>query len=189
MVFVSGISFLSISMIAGSLVLSMISILFFFRDNFFYIFDRISSWIGQVEISYQSEQALNAIKSGGFFGRGIGEGILKEKVPEAHTDYVMSVIAEEYGIIIVLLIISLTIFLAIRIFSLANTTKNDFFRLSLIGISSLLIIQSFINLGVTINILPSTGMPFPFISYGGSSIMGSCIALGVALLLSRKEQS
>ena len=189
MVFVSGISFLSISMIAGSLVLSMISILFFFRDKFFYIFDRISSWIGQVEISYQSEQALNAIKSGGFFGRGIGEGILKEKVPEAHTDYVMSVIAEEYGIIIVLLIISLTIFLAIRIFSLANTTKNDFFRLSLIGISSLLIIQSFINLGVTINILPSTGMPFPFISYGGSSIMGSCIALGVALLLSRKEQS
>jgi cell division protein FtsW len=101
----------------------------------------------------------------------------------------MSVIAEEYGIIFVLIIISLTILLSLRIFSLINNTDNDFFKLSLIGISSLLVIQSFINLGVTINILPSTGMPFPFISYGGSSIMGSCIALGLAVLLSKKEQT
>ena len=189
MVFVSGISLLSITVISGSLISLMLGVLFFFKDKFFYIFDRISSWIGKVEVSYQSEQALNAIKSGSFFGRGIGEGILKEKVPEAHTDYVMSVIAEEYGIIFVLIIISLTILLSLRIFSLINNTDNDFFKLSLIGISSLLVIQSFINLGVTINILPSTGMPFPFISYGGSSIMGSCIALGLAVLLSKKEQT
>ena len=166
----------------------MISVLFFFKNKFFYIFDRIVSWVSEAEVSYQSEQALNAIISGGFFGRGIGEGILKESVPEAHTDYVMSVIAEEYGIIIVLLIISITMFLVIRIFALANNSSNNFFKFSLIGISSLFALQSFINLGVTINILPSTGMPFPFISYGGSSIMGSSIALGLALLLSKNEQ-
>ena len=187
-VFASGISFLFISSIGSILVMLMISVLFFFKNKFFYIFDRIVSWVSEAEVSYQSEQALNAIISGGFFGRGIGEGVLKESVPEAHTDYVMSVIAEEYGIIIVLLIISITMFLVIRIFALANNSSNNFFKLSLIGISSLLALQSFINLGVTINILPSTGMPFPFISYGGSSIIGSSIALGLALLLSKDEQ-
>ena len=171
-VFTSGISFLFISSIGTIVTVAMISILFFFKDKFFYIFDRVISWVGEAEVSYQSEQALNAIISGGFFGRGIGEGVLKESVPEAHTDYVMSVIAEEYGIIIVLLIISITMFLVIRIFALANNSSNNFLKISLIGISSLLALQSFINLGVTINILPSTGMPFPFISYGGSSIIG-----------------
>ena len=135
-VFVSGISFLLISSIGLILAVLMISILFFFKNKFFYIFDRIVSWVSEAEVSYQSEQALNAIISGGFFGRGIGEGILKESVPEAHTDYVMSVIAEEYGIIIVLLIISITMFLVIRIFALANNSSNDFLKLSLIGISS-----------------------------------------------------
>ncbi|MDC1256181.1 FtsW/RodA/SpoVE family cell cycle protein [Pelagibacteraceae bacterium] len=188
LVFTSGIGFLFISLIGTIVALAMISILFFFKDNFFYIFDRVVSWVGEAEVSYQSEQALNAIISGGFFGRGIGEGVLKESVPEAHTDYVMSVIAEEYGIIIVLFIISITMFLVIRIFAIANNSSNNFFKISLIGISSLLALQSFINLGVTINILPSTGMPFPFISYGGSSIMGSSIALGLALLLSKDEQ-
>ena len=188
MIFISGISFLFISLIAGSVIAAMISILYFFQNKFFYIFDRIFSWISKVELSYQSKQALNAIKSGSFFGRGVGEGILKEKVPEAHTDYVMSVISEEYGIVIVLLVISITMFLVIRIFSLANNSNENFYKFSLIGISSLIAIQSFINLGVTINILPSTGMPFPLISYGGSSIVGSCIALGLALLISKKNQ-
>jgi len=187
MIFISGISLIFISILSSLIVFIMVSILFFFRDKFFYIFDRIFLWINKVEISFQSEQALNAIKSGSFFGRGIGEGILKEKVPEAHTDYVMSVIAEEYGIVTVLMIILVTIFLVIRIFSLSNLSKKSFNKLSLTGISSLLIIQSFINLGVTINILPSTGMPFPFISYGGSSIIGSGIALGLVLSISRKD--
>ncbi len=76
--------------------------------------------------------------------------------------------------------------LVIRIFSKIRIVNKDFNKLSLLGISSLIILQSFINLGVTINILPSTGMPFPFISYGGSSIIGSCMALGLALSLSKK---
>ena len=186
MVFISGISIFFISIISGILISLMVSILFFFRENFFYIFDRLLSWVGKVEISYQSEQALNAIKAGGFLGRGVGEGILKEKVPEAHTDYVTSVIAEEYGILIVLVIFLIVTMLVIRIFSKIRIANKDFNKLSLLGISCLIILQSFINLGVTINILPSTGMPFPFISYGGSSIIGSCMALGLALSLSKK---
>ena len=186
MLFVSGVSIFFITTISAVLISLMISILFFFKENFFYIFDRLTSWLGKVEISYQSEQALNAIKAGGFFGRGVGEGILKEKVPEAHTDYVTSVIAEEYGILIVMLIFLMVVILIIRIFSKIRNAENNFNKLALLGIASLIILQSFINLGVTINLLPSTGMPFPFISYGGSSIIGSCMALGLVLSLSKK---
>lgn len=186
MLFVSGVSIFFITTISAVLISLMISILFFFKEKFFYIFDRLTSWLGKVEISYQSEQALNAIKAGGFFGRGIGEGILKEKVPEAHTDYVTSVIAEEYGILIVMLIFLMVAILIIRIFSKIRNAENNFNKLALLGIASLIILQSFINLGVTINLLPSTGMPFPFISYGGSSIIGSCMALGLVLSLSKK---
>ena len=186
MLFVSGVSILFIATISGVLISLMVSILFFFKEKFFYIFDRLTSWLGKVEISYQSEQALNAIKAGGFFGRGVGEGILKEKVPEAHTDYVTSVIAEEYGILIVMLIFLMVAILIIRIFFKIRNTENNFNKLSLLGIASLIILQSFINLGVTINLLPSTGMPFPFISYGGSSIIGSSMALGLVLSLSKK---
>ena len=186
MLFVSGVSIFFIAIISAVLISLMVSILFFFKEKFFYIFDRLTSWLGKVEISYQSEQALNAIKAGGFFGRGIGEGILKEKVPEAHTDYVTSVIAEEYGILIVMLIFLMVVILIIRIFSKIRNAENNFNKLALLGIASLIILQSFINLGVTINLLPSTGMPFPFISYGGSSIIGSCMALGLVLSLSKK---
>ena len=186
MLFVSGVSIFFIATISAVLISLMVSILFFFKEKFFYIFDRLTSWLGKVEISYQSEQALNAIKAGGFFGRGVGEGILKEKVPEAHTDYVTSVIAEEYGILIVMLIFLMVAILIIRIFSKIRNAENNFNKLALLGIASLIILQSFINLGVTINLLPSTGMPFPFISYGGSSIIGSCMALGLVLSLSKK---
>ena len=186
MLFVSGVSIFFITTISAVLISLMVSILFFFKEKFFYIFDRLTSWLGKVEISYQSEQALNAIKAGGFFGRGVGEGILKEKVPEAHTDYVTSVIAEEYGILIVMLIFLMVAILIIRIFSKIRNAENNFNKLALLGIASLIILQSFINLGVTINLLPSTGMPFPFISYGGSSIIGSCMALGLVLSLSKK---
>ena len=186
MLVVCGVSIFFIAIISAVLMSLMISILFFFKEKFFNIFGRLTSWGGEVEISYESEQALNAIKAGGFFGRGVGEGILKEKVPEAHTDYVTSVIAEEYGILIVMLIFLMVAILIIRIFSKIRNTENNFNKLALLGIASLIILQSFINLGVTINLLPSTGMPFPFISYGGSSIIGSCMALGLVLSLSKK---
>ena len=187
MIFVSGISLFFITS-AGLIILgSMVFVLFLFKEKFFYIFDRLISWSSSLKISYQSEQALNAIMSGGFFGKGIGEGILKEKVPEAHTDYVMSVIAEEYGIILIALIILVLLFLIIRIFISANNSNDIFNKTILIGLGCLLIVQSYINLGVTINILPSTGMPFPFVSYGGSSIVGSCFIIGIILSITRKQ--
>ena len=79
--------------------------IFIFKDKFYYIFNRFDSWIGSNDISYQSERSLDAIQYGGFFGRGIGEGILKEKIPEAHTDYVLASIGEEYGIVTIILVL------------------------------------------------------------------------------------
>ena len=186
-IFISGISFLLIFLISVFSIILMITILFLFKEKFIYIFNRLDLWLNSTETNFQSEKALNAIKNGGFFGQGIGEGNLKYSVPEAHTDYVLAIIAEEFGIIAVFLIILALIFIAIRVFSNSQKMTDKFKKTSLIGLISLILLQSLINLGVTINILPTTGMTFPLFSYGGSSLLSSLIIYGLILNLTRKR--
>ena len=157
-----------------------------FKEKFIYIFNRLDLWLNSSATNFQSEKALNAIKNGGFFGQGIGEGNLKYSVPEAHTDYVLAIIAEEFGIIAIFLIILALLFIAIRVFSNSQKMTDNFKKTSLIGLISLILLQSLINLGVTINILP-TGMTFPLFSYGGSSLISSLIIYGLILNLTRKR--
>ena len=185
LIFVSGISFFiifSLVVFAGS---SMIAILFLFKDSFSYIFLRFEKWLSATDIGYQSEKALDAIKYGGFWGRGIGEGILKEKIPEAHTDYVLASVSEEFGIFAIIFILLIIISLFMRVFAITQTNISDFRKYTLLGLSSLMLIQIFINVGVTINLIPSTGMTFPFLSYGGSSIITSSITIGIILSLTK----
>ena len=186
-IFISGISFLLIFLISVFSIILMVTILFLFKEKFIYIFNRLDLWLNSTETNFQSEKALNAIKNGGFFGQGIGEGNLKYSVPEAHTDYVLAIIAEEFGIITVFLIILALIFIAIRVFSNSQRMADKFKKTSLIGLISLILLQSLINLGVTINILPTTGMTFPLFSYGGSSLISSLIIYGLILNLTRKR--
>jgi len=165
----------------------MTSVLFFFKNNFSYIFLRFEKWLSATDISYQSEKSIDAIKHGGFFGQGIGEGILKEKIPEAHTDYVLASISEEYGIIAIVLILIIVFSLFMRVFAICQNEISSFKKYSLIALSTLILLQIFINVGVTINLIPSTGMTFSFLSYGGSSILTSAFIMGIILALTKNK--
>ena len=111
----------------------------------------------------------------------MGEGVLKDSVPEAHTDYIIAVISEEYGSIVSILIVCIFLYIAFRIIKICVLKNDDFLKLSLCGLASLLIFQTFIHIGVNISLLPTTGMTLPFLSYGGSSLIGSAILAGVIL--------
>ena len=156
--------------------------LFLMPDKFGYIINRLNTFFDPSKgDSFQSSKALEAIKLGGLKGQGTGEGILKESVPEAHTDYIIAIISEEYGAIVSILIITIFLYIAFRIVKFCSYKKDEILKLSLCGLSSLLIFQTFIHVGVNTNILPTTGMTLPFLSYGGSSLIGSAILAGVIL--------
>jgi len=151
-------------------------------EKFGYIINRLITFLDPSKgDNFQTSKALDAIKQGGLKGQGMGEGILKDKVPEAHTDYIIAVISEEYGSIISILIISIFLFIAFRIIKNCSTTEDDFLKLSLCGLTSLLIFQTFIHVGVNTSLIPTTGMTLPFLSYGGSSLIGSAVLAGVTL--------
>ena len=131
--------------------------------------------------NFQSQKALDAIKQGGLKGQGMGEGILKDSVPEAHTDYIIAVIAEEFGSIISILLVLIFLYITFRIIKIIVSETDKSLKISLCGLSTLLIFQTFIHIGVNTSLLPTTGMTLPFLSYGGSSLFGSAILAGVIL--------
>ena len=190
MVFASGFNMI-ILIILGVVTLSIFFILiYFFPLKFGYIFFRIQTFFNpKVGDNFQSQKALDAIKQGGLTGQGMGEGILKDRVPEAHTDYIVAVISEEFGALFVLFIVIVFLFISYRVLNKVFTEEDEFLKLTLIGLISLLIIQTFIHIGVNTRLLPTTGMTLPFLSYGGSSLTGSAIVAGVILNFTRKDSS
>jgi len=188
MIFVSGFNMIILS-ILGILFLSMIIlIIFFFPEKFSYIFSRVKTFIDPDKgDNFQSQKALDAITQGGLTGQGMGEGILKDQVPEAHTDYIIAVISEEFGAIFVLFIVAIVLFISYKVLNKIFSENNEFLKLSLVGLVSILIIQTFIHIGVNIRLIPTTGMTLPFLSYGGSSLIGSSIIAGIILNFTRKD--
>ena len=188
MIFVSGFNMV-ILLILGLAFLSVMSLLiFFFPEKFGYVFLRIKTFIDpKVGDNFQSQKALDAIKQGGLTGQGMGEGVLKDKVPEAHTDYIIAVVSEEFGAIFVLFIVIIFLFIGYKVLNKVFSEQDEFLKLTLIGLVSLFIIQTFIHIGVNTRLLPTTGMTFPFLSYGGSSLIGSSIIAGVILNFTRKD--
>ena len=186
-IFVSGIN-LFLFAISLSLVCLLTLILVFLVPKFEYIKIRLMSFLDTSRGSnYQADRASDAISSGGFFGKGIGEGTLNSKIPEAHTDYIISVIAEEFGVIILIGIILLYLVFSYRVLKKINLLKNNNFKLILVGSVSIILLQTFIHIGVNIRMLPTTGMTMPFISYGGSSIVGTSILTGIILNLTKRK--
>ena len=182
MIFASGINLTVLILMAILFIGILGSIIYFFPSKFGYIPSRIMSFFDPSKgDNFQSQKALDAIQQGGLTGQGMGEGILKDKVPEAHTDYIIAVISEEFGILFVFFIVLLFLFIAYKAFSKIFIEKEEFIKLSLVGLVSLLIIQTFIHLGVNARLIPTTGMTMPFLSYGGSSLIGSSIVAGVIL--------
>ena len=159
----------------------MLGLVFFYPGRFDYIISRVISFFDTKSSNFQTTKATEAIKEGGLKGQGIGEGILKESVPEAHTDYVIAVISEEFGSLVSIFVISLFLFIAFRVIKIIINSDNSFYKLALSGLMSLLIFQTFIHIGVNANLLPTTGMTLPFLSYGGSSLISSGILAGIVL--------
>ena len=131
--------------------------------------------------------ATNAIQEGGFLGVGVGEGVVKWSLPDAHTDFIIAVAAEEYGFVLVALIIA--IFAGIVVSSLVRLMRerDTFARLAGTGLVAMFAIQAVINIGVAVRLLPAKGMTLPFVSYGGSSLIAGGIAIGMLLAFTRSR--
>ncbi|MBL6862554.1 FtsW/RodA/SpoVE family cell cycle protein [Candidatus Pelagibacter ubique] len=188
LVFVSGINLLFILLFISLSIISLLYVVFFI-PKFIYIKSRILSFFNPDggTHNFQSDKAIEAISSGGFFGKGIGEGTLKTRVPEAHTDYIVSVISEEFGVIAIIFLLILFLFFIYSVFKKIYLEKSEKNKLVLTGAISLIIFQALIHLGVNIRLFPTTGMTLPFLSYGGSSIIGVSILSGIILNLTKRK--
>ena len=181
-VFISGVNLIYIFLFFVIFLISLSSLIFFFPEKFGYITNRLITFFDPNQgDKFQSSSALDAIKLGGLTGQGMGEGILKESVPEAHTDYVIAVISEEYGSLVSIIILIIFLYISFRIIKNCFNQDKQFLKISLSGLATLLIFQTFIHAGVNTNLLPTTGMTLPFLSYGGSSLIGSSILAGLIL--------
>ena len=188
LVFISGINLLFILLFISFSIIALLYVVFFI-PKFIYIKSRILSFFNPDggTHNFQSDKAIEAISSGGFFGKGIGEGTLKTRVPEAHTDYIVSVISEEFGVIAIILLLILFLFFIYSVFKKIYLEKSEKIKLVLTGAISLIIFQALIHLGVNIRLFPTTGMTLPFLSYGGSSIVGVSILSGIILNLTKRK--
>ena len=187
LIFISGINLMIFFLFFG-LMLALLLYLVLFVSKFSYILIRLKSFFDPSSgNNYQSEKASEAIINGGFFGKGIGEGVLKNRVPEAHTDYIVSVISEEFGAVIIIVLMIIFLFFIYKVFKKLYFEKNNKVKLILVGSISIILFQALIHIGVNIRLFPTTGMTLPFLSYGGSSILGTAILSGIILNLTKRR--
>lgn len=137
--------------------------------------------------NFQVERALEAVTRGGFFGRGPGEGEVKRILPDAHSDFIFAVAAEEYGIIVCLFLLAIFGFVVLRGLMKSFEESDQFVQLASAGLVMLFGLQVLINVAVNVNLLPAKGMTLPFISYGGSSLLASGLTMGMLLALTRRR--
>jgi len=140
-----------------------------------------------VDPTTQLGYAANAIQEGGFFGVGVGGGTVKWSLPDAHTDFIIAVAAEEYGLVLVLVVILLFLIITVRSLYRLIRERDPFTRLAGTGLAALFGMQALINLGVAAQLLPAKGMTLPFVSYGGSSLVAAGISLGMLLAFTRSR--
>ncbi len=147
---------------------------------------RINGFLSaDVDPRSQIGYATNAIQEGGFFGVGVGQGQVKWTLPDAHTDFIIAVAAEEYGLILVLVIIALYCTVVVRSLFRLMRERDPFVRLAGTGLACIFGVQAMINIGVAVRLLPAKGMTLPFVSYGGSSVIAAGITVGMLLALTR----
>ncbi|MDX2482239.1 MAG: putative lipid II flippase FtsW [Pseudodonghicola sp.] len=139
----------------------------------------------EVDPTTQLGYATNAIREGGLFGVGVGEGQVKWSLPDAHTDFIIAVAAEEYGLILVMIIIALYCSVVVRSLLRLMRERDPFIRLAGTGLACIFGVQAMINMGVAVRLLPAKGMTLPFVSYGGSSLIAGGVAVGMLLAFTR----
>ncbi len=182
MYFVGGAPFIILAGIAG---LSVAAGAFAYQNSEHFA-RRIDGFLSaEVDPTTQLGYAANAIREGGFFGVGVGEGTVKWSLPDAHTDFIIAVAAEEYGLLLVLVIIALYAIIVLRSLFRLMRERDPFIRLAGTGLACTFAVQAMINMSVAVRLLPAKGMTLPFVSYGGSSLIAGGILVGMLLALTR----
>jgi cell division protein FtsW len=182
MYFVAGAPIVLLVAIAGLVVLGGT----FAYENSEHFARRIDGFLTpDIDPRTQLGYATNAIQEGGFFGVGVGGGEVKWSLPDAHTDFIIAVAAEEYGLVLVLCIIALYASIVVRSLLRLMRERDPFIRLAGTGLACMFGVQALINMGVAVRLLPAKGMTLPFVSYGGSSLIAMGIAVGMLLAFTR----
>lgn len=158
----------------------------------YFTFDHVHTRVQQFldsenNLSYQVRKSLEAFQSGNIFGRGPGEGIVKLNIPDAHTDFIFAVAAEEFGLLLCLIIVGLYAAVVIRSMLISMKDNNLFIILSASALSASFGLQGIINMASTLHLMPTKGMTLPFISYGGSSLLATALGMGMLLAITRKN--
>ena len=184
MYFVGGAPFMILAGIAGLTVVGG-ALAYQHSEHFARRIDGFLS--AEVDPTTQLGYAANAIREGGFFGVGVGEGTVKWSLPDAHTDFIIAVAAEEYGLILVLTIIFLYATIVLRSLFRLMRERDPFIRLAGTGLACTFAMQAMINMSVAVRLLPAKGMTLPFVSYGGSSLVAGGIMIGMLLAFTRSR--
>jgi len=184
--FVSGFPFtyiLSLAVISVPMFYLLIYMVEYRRER---IISFLNPWAFRFGIGYHIIQAFIAFKKGGLFGVGLGKGTQKlSRLPEPHTDFIYAVIAEEAGLAGTMIIALLFVVILWRGIIISAGVQDNFGRLLAVGLSLMITVQAFINMAVVAGVLPTAGIPLPFMSYGGSSLLSNMIAAGILLNISR----
>ena len=182
--FMAGVPFKWMAVLASAGMAGLVSLYFVFG----HMRDRLSRFFSpETTDTHQIDAASEAIRAGGLVGRGIGEGVMKRHVPDLHTDFIYSVGAEEFGLVLSLTMISLYAFIVVRGMRRAMKLTDPFEQTAAAGLFMLIGLQACINVAVNLNLIPTKGMTLPFISYGGSSMLAMGLTLGMALGLTRRR--
>ena len=178
---------MSIATLAGSLCLGIggLSVAYLFVPH---VTARIDKFVTGGGDTYQIDRALDCFKAGGLFGAGPGEGQMKFKLPEPHTDYIFSVIGEEFGAIACVMIACLFLAIVVRVLLQLLDEDDPFIFLGAAGLATQFGAQAMINMAVNLNLMPSKGMTLPFISHGGSSFLALSMGMGLLLALTRRNR-
>ena len=181
--FLSGIPMIFVLILIGG----GISLAIFAYFTFDHVHTRVNRFLNPTEgqEAYQVEKSMETLQNAGWFGKGPGEGIVKYELPDAHTDFILAVSAEEFGFILTALLVCVFAFIVLKGFRLLRQTNNHFCQIAVAGLLTQIAIQAIVNMGSTLNMLPTKGMTLPFISYGGSSLVSIGFAFGVILGLTR----
>ena len=182
--FMAGVPFRWLAVLGGLVLAGLVSTWFLFA----HVRARVEKFISPEQAdTYQIDRASEAIAAGGLAGRGVGEGVMKRNVPDLHTDFIYSVAAEEFGLILSLLLIGLYGFVVLRGLTRAMRLNDPFEQVAAAGLFILVGLQAVINVAVNLNLIPTKGMTLPFVSYGGSSMLAMGLTMGFALALIRRR--
>jgi cell division protein FtsW len=172
------------------------AIIFIISSTFIYktsphVSERVNNFLAGVwnvdKTNYQVRRSLMAYGNAGWLGKGFLEGEIKNQIPDVHTDFIFPAVAEEFGFIVVFLIVFAYFYISFRTLLIAKQKRANYEFLALCGLSLLLFLQTCINLCVSLNLAPTKGITLPFLSYGGSSMLGTAVTAGYTLVFTKKE--